>query len=96
MIGAVRGPRSRIAAAGLCLAGLLLPRAAAAAEPAGPRSCDVGAYLISLHDFDLARGSFGADLWLWSTCASPRASLAKSELRTTPPAMRSLPTTDRG
>lgn len=35
-----------------------------------PRSCSVGAYVISLYDFDLARGTFGADLWLWSTCPS--------------------------
>jgi hypothetical protein len=37
---------------------------------AAPRSCNVGAYVISLYDFDFARGTFGADLWLWSTCPS--------------------------
>ena len=63
-------PRRWIAVAGLGLAGLLLPRIGAAGEPAQPRSCQVGAYLISLHDFDFARGSFGADLWFWSTCPS--------------------------
>lgn len=57
--------------AALGCAALLAPRAAAAPGNGGPRTCEVGAYLISLHDFDLARGSFGADLWLWSTCRSP-------------------------
>lgn len=31
-------------------------------------SCEVGAYVISLYDFEMARDSFGADLWFWSTC----------------------------
>jgi hypothetical protein len=26
--------------------------------------------VISLHDFNMAAGSFGADLWIWSTCPS--------------------------
>lgn len=38
---------------------------------AAPRTCKVGAYVISLYDFDFAAGSFGADLWLWSSCPSP-------------------------
>ena len=37
---------------------------------AAPRTCKVGAYVISLYDFDFAKGTFGADLWLWSTCPS--------------------------
>lgn len=46
--------------------------APAAAEPAtAPRTCEVGVYIISLHDFDLTRDTFSADLWLWSTCPSP-------------------------
>ena len=55
------------------LLGCALLAAQASAEPGSqePRSCEVGAYLISLHDFDLARGAFGADLWLFSTCPSP-------------------------
>lgn len=44
------------------------PRAAAASGTGDPRSCQVGAYLISLYDFDMSAGSFGADLWVWSTC----------------------------
>jgi len=72
MIGLVRAARSPwITLAALGCAGLLLARSASASEPGGPRTCEVGAYLISLHDFDFARGSFGADLWLWSTCPSP-------------------------
>ena len=55
------------AVAGACLALLAPPRAACAGTP---RSCRVGAYLISLHDLDPARRTFGADLWLWSTCPS--------------------------
>lgn len=46
-----------------------IPRAGAASDVV-PKKCDVGAYLISLHDFDMAAGSFGADLWIWSTCPS--------------------------
>ena len=35
-----------------------------------PKTCNVGAYLISLHDFDLANGLFSTDFWLWSSCPS--------------------------
>lgn len=53
-------------ALGVCL---LIPRATAAAtDPAKPKTCEVGVYLISLQDFDLSRGTFGADFWVWSTC----------------------------
>lgn len=41
------------------------------ASPSGtPRTCNVGAYLISLYGFDFANGSFSSDFWLWSTCPS--------------------------
>jgi hypothetical protein len=66
---AQRACRRAAQAACLCAALLQAP-AAGAATPAAPRSCDVGAYLISLYDFDMTRGSFGADLWFWSTCPS--------------------------
>ncbi len=35
-----------------------------------PKTCNVGACLISLHDFDLANGLFSKDFWLWRTCPS--------------------------
>lgn len=35
-----------------------------------PKSCNVGAYVISLYDFDLVDKSFGAGFWLWSICPS--------------------------
>jgi hypothetical protein len=47
---------------------LCAPQSARAAQAAATRTCQVGVYLISLSDFDLMRGSFGADLWVWSTC----------------------------
>ncbi|HEU4687255.1 MAG TPA: hypothetical protein VFS23_02785, partial [Vicinamibacterales bacterium] len=55
----------------LACACLLLARAAAA-ETTSPtaKTCDVGVYIISLQDFDFARGTFGADFWVWSTCPS--------------------------
>jgi hypothetical protein len=61
---------SRAGRAALAGALLLLPllAAPAAAEPA---TCSVGIYLISLHDFDMNRGSFGADAWYWSSCRDP-------------------------
>jgi hypothetical protein len=57
-------------AAGL-VAGPLLPRAASASQGPDPRTCKVGAYVNALYDIDLSNGSFGADLWFWSTCPSP-------------------------
>jgi hypothetical protein len=47
-----------------------LPAGAADETPA-PRTCQVGVYLISLHDFDMTRDTFAADMWLWSTCPTP-------------------------
>ncbi|NEQ35848.1 MAG: hypothetical protein F6K40_05940 [Okeania sp. SIO3I5] len=35
-----------------------------------PKTCQMGAYLMSLHDFNLQENSFDADLWLWSVCPS--------------------------
>lgn len=47
------------------------PTASPTPSPSGtPKTCNVGIYLISLHDFDLAEESFSADFWLWSTCPS--------------------------
>jgi len=67
-----RGATLALAGA-LCLAAALAqPAQATTARVASraPRTCEVGAYLISLYDFDFFRGSFGADLWLWSRCPS--------------------------
>lgn len=48
------------------------PTTSSTASPSGtPKTCNVGVYLISLQDFDLANGLFSADFWLWSTCPSP-------------------------
>jgi len=33
-----------------------------------PTQCRVGAYVTSLHDFNLEANTFVADLWLWSLC----------------------------
>jgi uncharacterized membrane protein len=62
-----RRSRRGVALASAC-ALLLAAAGARPARGAPPRSCEVGAYLIALYDFDFARGSFGADLWLWSRC----------------------------
>lgn len=35
-----------------------------------PQSCRLGAYVVGLHDFDLAKKSFNGDLWVWSVCPS--------------------------
>lgn len=35
-----------------------------------PKTCKMGAYITSLHDFNLPENSFDADLWLWSVCPS--------------------------
>jgi hypothetical protein len=43
------------------------PPALAQSDPA-PTQCRVGAYVTSLHDFDLDANTFVADLWLWSVC----------------------------
>ena len=53
-----------------CTVGLLLIARPTEAQDKPTRTCDVGAYLISLSDFDLARGAFAADFWFWSTCPS--------------------------
>ena len=48
------------------------PTTSPTASPSGtPKTCNVGVYLISLHDFNLANGLFSTDFWLWSTCPSP-------------------------
>lgn len=53
--------------------GIEQPESPGSAQPAPenqPRTCRVGAYLIGLYGFELAEKSFGADMWLWSTCPS--------------------------
>jgi hypothetical protein len=50
---------------------LLAPAIATGApDSTGPKTCDVGVYLISLQDLNPAQGTFGADFWIWSTCPS--------------------------
>ncbi|HVM63932.1 MAG TPA: hypothetical protein VMU14_03665, partial [Acidimicrobiales bacterium] len=44
------------------------PPAAAPVVP-GALRCTVGFYVESLHDSNVAAGTFGADLWMWSVCA---------------------------
>jgi hypothetical protein len=70
----------------LAIAALLvcLPRAGMAAGP--QRTCEVGAYLISLQNFNMAEGSFGADFWFWSTC--PTADLKPLEVMDFPDAVQ--------
>lgn len=53
-----------------CTVGLVLVARTSEAQNKPTRTCDVGAHLISLRDFDLARGAFAADFWFGSTCAS--------------------------
>jgi hypothetical protein len=48
---------------------LLLP---APAHAAAPVHCRIGAYVVSLRDFNVSDGSFTAELWLWSTCPSKK------------------------
>ena len=36
------------------------------APPAPPDQATLGVYLLSLHDLDPAKSSFGADFWIWS------------------------------
>lgn len=52
--------------------GLLVGPAAAPvqAQEEPPASCRVGAYVMSLHDLDIATDTFAADLWVWSNCPS--------------------------
>ena len=45
----------------------------------GITECKIGAYVVGLHGIDTARGSFGADLWLWTNC--PAASDHPNGLR---------------
>lgn len=43
----------------------------ALAEPTeSPKTCLVGVYIGSLHDFNLAEKSFDVDFWAWSVCPS--------------------------
>ena len=62
---------ARIASVLLLLAAVL---AGARAEAAEPATCRLGISVAALYDLDPAKGSFGADLWLWSLCPSPELS----------------------
>ena len=59
---------------------------ATAAHAADPKACEVGVYVISLHDFNMTTASFGADLWVWSTC--PSRELRPLEVMDFPTAVR--------
>lgn len=49
----------------------------------GPATCRVGINVAALYDLDPARGSFAADLWLWSLCPDQELSpLSRVELPT--------------
>ena len=63
----------------LLLLGAALPGArSVSAEPA---TCRIGVNVAALYDLDSAKGSVGADLWLWSLCPTPGLSpLARIEL----------------
>lgn len=39
-----------------------------AAPSPQPLTCGLGVYLLSLQDFNMAEGSFGADFWVWINC----------------------------
>ncbi|MGD9508606.1 MAG: hypothetical protein AB7I59_20125 [Geminicoccaceae bacterium] len=65
----------------LLLASLPGPGAAA------PTSCKLGVNIAALYDLDPTKGSFGADLWLWSLCPTRGPSpLSLVELPTAKPA----------
>lgn len=53
----------------LLATGLGRPGAAAAGKM--PEHYRIGAYIVSLHNLDTVRGTFDADLWLWSIGPSP-------------------------
>jgi len=57
-------------------------------------TCEVGAYIISLHDIDLAKDSFGADLWFWSTCEQDLRPLDVMDFPTAKQIQTSLSATD--
>ena len=64
----------------LALLGLWAPAVPAMAAPA---TCKLGVNVAALYDLDPAKGSFGADLWLWSLCPDKELSpLSRVELPT--------------
>lgn len=54
----------------------ILPDAARAQQAAGddPEVCRIGVSIEDLYEFDLARDTFGAVLWIWSLCPSAEIS----------------------
>jgi hypothetical protein len=71
------------------------------AEDGRPELCRVGVSIEDLYDFDLARETFGALLWIWSLCPSQLALLETITFRTATPGLelgevRSAPAGDVG
>ena len=72
------------------------------AAGASPAVCRIGVNIEDLYDFDLARETFGAVLWLWSLCPSADpAPLETIDFRTAMPGLqlgelRSTPVGDGG
>lgn len=55
----------------------------------GPEVCRIGVSIEDLYDFDLARETFGAVVWLWSLCPSAqRTPLESIALRTALPGLQ--------
>jgi len=84
---------------------LTIAAGSAASQPAeadDPEVCRIGVNVEDLYDFDLARETFGAVLWLWSFCPSgEHAPLETIVLRTATPGLdlgevRSTLTDDAG
>jgi hypothetical protein len=60
--------------------------------PHSVESCKVGAFVTSIHRVDPPSGTFGADMWLWSVCATPkRKPLDTMEFFNAQKAVKSLP-----
>ena len=65
------------------LLGVSLPGARARPAATAPAACRLGVNVAALYDLDSAKGSFGADLWLWSLCPTQEPSpLSRVELPT--------------
>jgi hypothetical protein len=78
-------------AARVLLALFALMPGPAGGQPAGdgPALCRIGVNIEDLYDFDLARETFGAVLWLWSLCpAADPAPLETIVFRTALPGLQ--------
>ena len=76
----------------LALLVTLLSTTAVHAQPT-PKTCSVGAYLISLYDFLLEEDSVSADFWFWSTCKEDLRPLDTMDFPTAKHVEKSLATT---